>query len=154
MAHRRLEAAPLREATDWMEHYRVFWDANLDRLDAHLKRVQPPSTQSERDSQMAEAATKDLVLERVFDAPRELVYRAFIDPDQISQWFGPVGWSVPRDSVEVDARPGGQQKFTMVNDENTSETSPVSGTFEEIVENELIVSSETWDDPDLGPTWR
>ena len=88
---------------------------------------------------MAEAATKDLVLERVFDAPRELVYRAFIDPDQLSQWFGPVGWSVPRDSVEIDARPGGQQKFTMVNDENPSETSPVSGTFEEIVENELIV---------------
>jgi len=34
-----LEAAPLKEATDWMERYRVFWDANLDRLDAHLKKV-------------------------------------------------------------------------------------------------------------------
>ena len=36
----------------------------------------------------------ELVIIRVFDAPRELVYRAFTDPDQISQWFGPVGWSV------------------------------------------------------------
>ena len=35
-----LEAEPLREATEWMERYRVFWDANLDRLDAHLKRMQ------------------------------------------------------------------------------------------------------------------
>ena len=35
-----LEAAPLKEATDWMERYRVFWDASLDRLDAHLRRVQ------------------------------------------------------------------------------------------------------------------
>jgi DNA-binding transcriptional ArsR family regulator len=35
-----LEAAPLREATDWMERYRVFWDASFDRLDAHLRRVQ------------------------------------------------------------------------------------------------------------------
>jgi DNA-binding transcriptional ArsR family regulator len=35
-----LEAAPLREATDWMERYRVFWDASLDRLEAHLRRVQ------------------------------------------------------------------------------------------------------------------
>lgn len=35
-----LEAAPLKEATDWMERYRRFWDANFDRLDAHLKRVQ------------------------------------------------------------------------------------------------------------------
>jgi DNA-binding transcriptional ArsR family regulator len=36
----RLEAAPLREATAWMERYRRYWDDNLDRLDAHLKRIQ------------------------------------------------------------------------------------------------------------------
>jgi len=35
-----LEAAPLREATEWMERYRVFWDVNLDRLDAHLRQIQ------------------------------------------------------------------------------------------------------------------
>ena len=34
-----LEAAPLKEATDWMERYRVFWEASFDRLDAHLRRV-------------------------------------------------------------------------------------------------------------------
>jgi DNA-binding transcriptional ArsR family regulator len=34
-----LEAAPLKEATDWMERYRQYWDENLDRLDAHLRRV-------------------------------------------------------------------------------------------------------------------
>lgn len=34
-----LEAAPLKEATDWMERYRQFWDASFDRLDAHLRRV-------------------------------------------------------------------------------------------------------------------
>ncbi|HYK69098.1 MAG TPA: metalloregulator ArsR/SmtB family transcription factor [Streptosporangiaceae bacterium] len=36
----RLETAPLKEATDWMERYRVFWDASFDRLDAHLRQVQ------------------------------------------------------------------------------------------------------------------
>ncbi len=36
---RALEAAPLKEATDWMERYRQFWDASFDRLDAHLRRV-------------------------------------------------------------------------------------------------------------------
>jgi DNA-binding transcriptional ArsR family regulator len=36
----RLEAAPLREATAWMEDYRRFWDESFDRLDAHLKRIQ------------------------------------------------------------------------------------------------------------------
>jgi DNA-binding transcriptional ArsR family regulator len=35
-----LEAAPLREATEWMERYRQFWDESLDRLDAHLKQMQ------------------------------------------------------------------------------------------------------------------
>ncbi len=35
-----LQATPLKEATDWMERYRVFWDASFDRLDAHLRRVQ------------------------------------------------------------------------------------------------------------------
>ena len=34
-----LEAAPLKEAADWMERYRIFWDASFDRLDAHLRRV-------------------------------------------------------------------------------------------------------------------
>ena len=42
-----LEADALREATEWMEPYRRFWDASFDRLDAHLKRLQgasdPPS---------------------------------------------------------------------------------------------------------------
>jgi DNA-binding transcriptional ArsR family regulator len=43
-----LEAAPLKEATDWMERYRQFWDASFDRLDAHLRRVQ-----QDRDRQVA-----------------------------------------------------------------------------------------------------
>jgi DNA-binding transcriptional ArsR family regulator len=34
-----LQAEPLREATDWMERYRQYWDASFDRLDAHLRRV-------------------------------------------------------------------------------------------------------------------
>lgn len=36
----RLQAEPLREATEWMERYRLFWESNLDRLDAHLARIQ------------------------------------------------------------------------------------------------------------------
>jgi DNA-binding transcriptional ArsR family regulator len=37
---RRLEAAPLREVADWIEHYRGFWEASLDRLDDYLKGLQ------------------------------------------------------------------------------------------------------------------
>jgi DNA-binding transcriptional ArsR family regulator len=35
-----LQTAALKEATDWMERYRIFWDASFDRLDQHLRQVQ------------------------------------------------------------------------------------------------------------------
>ena len=41
-----LRAEPLQEVMGWMEHYRRFWDVNLDRLDAHLKRVQAERSRS------------------------------------------------------------------------------------------------------------
>ncbi|SBT45175.1 SRPBCC family protein [Micromonospora auratinigra] len=90
-------------------------------------------------------ATQELVVTRVFDAPRELVYRAFVDPDQLAAWFGPVGFSVPRDSVSIDARVGGHQRFTMVSDTDPEMTSPVDATFTELVENELLVGEQQVD---------
>jgi uncharacterized protein YndB with AHSA1/START domain len=87
---------------------------------------------------------QDLVITRDFDAPRELVYRAFVDPDQLAAWFGPVGYSVPRDSVSVEQKTGGHYRFTMVSDSDPSQTSPVNATFSEVIENELLVGSEEW----------
>jgi uncharacterized protein YndB with AHSA1/START domain len=84
----------------------------------------------------------DLVITRIFDAPRPMVYRAFVDPDQLAAWFGPVGWSVPRDTVSVEAKPGGHQRFTMVNDADPAQSSPVNATFTEVIENELLVGEE------------
>ena len=40
-----LEATPLKEATDWMERYRDFWDASFDRLDVHLRHIRQNATQ-------------------------------------------------------------------------------------------------------------
>ncbi|WP_422734879.1 SRPBCC family protein [Micromonospora sp. WMMD558] len=87
-------------------------------------------------------AANELVMTRVFDAPRELVWRAFTDSDQFAAWFGPVGWSVPRETVDFDVRVGGHQRFTMVNDDDPAMTSPADGTFAEVVENELLVGYE------------
>jgi uncharacterized protein YndB with AHSA1/START domain len=56
-----------------------------------------------------------LVVTRVVDAPRELVYRAFTDPDHLAAWWGPIGNSLPRDEMEFDVRPGGFQRWTEVN---------------------------------------
>jgi uncharacterized protein YndB with AHSA1/START domain len=89
--------------------------------------------------------TRDLVITRYFDAPRERVYQAFLDPDQLAQWFGPVGYSVPRESIDVDNRVGGHQRFVMVSDDDPSARSSINATFVELVENELIVGAEDVD---------
>lgn len=85
----------------------------------------------------------ELHIERVFDAPRELVWKAFTDPDQISQWFGPVGYSVPRDTVDMDVRPGGHQRFMMVADNpEYPPGGPVDAIFTEVVEPQLLAGYE------------
>ena len=58
--------------------------------------------------------TPQLVISRVFDAPRQLVYQAFTDPDHVAAWWGPIGDSLPRDEMEFDVRPGGYQRWTEV----------------------------------------
>ncbi|MGZ4437333.1 MAG: SRPBCC family protein [Nocardioidaceae bacterium] len=84
-----------------------------------------------------------LHIERVFDAPRELVWKAFTDPDEFARWFGPVGYSVPRDTVDFDLRVGGHQSFTMVPDDPSSPPGgESSGTVDELVENELLALHE------------
>jgi uncharacterized protein YndB with AHSA1/START domain len=85
----------------------------------------------------------ELHIERIFDAPRELVWQAFTDPDQISQWFGPVGYSVPRESVDMDVRVGGHQRLMMVADDpEYPPGGPVNVTFDEVVEPELLLGHE------------
>jgi len=75
---------------------------------------------------------------RTFDAPREDVFRAWIEPEQIVKWWGPHGLSTPFESVEVDPRPGGILRLTMVVDES-GESYPVVAVFAELDEPERIV---------------
>ncbi len=82
----------------------------------------------------------EISVSRVFDAPRELVYRAFVDPDQLCQWFGPAGFSVPCESVQSDARTGGFQRFVLVSDADPSHRTPVDVALSEVVEDELLVA--------------
>ena len=82
----------------------------------------------------------EVSVSRVFDAPRELVYRAFVDPDQLCQWFGPAGFSVPCETVQSDARTGGFQRFVLVSDADPSHRTPVDVALNEVVEDELLVA--------------
>ena len=82
----------------------------------------------------------EISVSRVFDAPRELVYRAFVDPDQFCQWFGPTGFSVPCETVQSDARTGGFQRFVLVSDADPGHHTPVDVALSEVVEDELLVA--------------
>jgi uncharacterized protein YndB with AHSA1/START domain len=86
--------------------------------------------------------TSELTISRIFDAPPELVYRAFVDADQLGQWFGPVGYSVPFESVTSDAEVGGHQRLVMVNDEDPADRSTIDLTFTEVIENELLAGHQ------------
>ncbi|MCW2622040.1 MAG: hypothetical protein JWL64_1642 [Frankiales bacterium] len=87
--------------------------------------------------------TYELALSRYFDAPPAMVYQAFVDPDQIALWFGPLAFHVPRDTITVDATAGGSWQMTMVNNDDPTVQSPMSATLTEVVENTLIVGYET-----------
>jgi uncharacterized protein YndB with AHSA1/START domain len=82
----------------------------------------------------------EVSVSRIFDAPRELVYRAFVDPDQLGQWFGPAGFSVPYETMQSDVRPGGFQRFVLVSDADPSHRTPVDVALSEVVEDELLVA--------------
>jgi len=54
---------------------------------------------------------QELVLERIFDAPRELVFKAFTEAERLQHWWGPRGWRLP--VCIVDFRPGGVWHYCM-----------------------------------------
>ncbi|MCW2799335.1 MAG: hypothetical protein JWQ70_807 [Aeromicrobium sp.] len=86
--------------------------------------------------------TREVNISRYFDASPALIYRAFTDPEQLAQWFGPLVFSVPLDTVSVDARPGGHWRMTMVGKDDPSWRAPIDTTFTEVVENQLLVGYE------------
>ena len=69
-----------------------------------------------------------LHVSRVFDAPRELVFRCLVEPEQLTHFWGPIGVSAPLDRITVDARPGGAFTTVMVNDADGS-TYPTSARY-------------------------
>jgi uncharacterized protein YndB with AHSA1/START domain len=63
---------------------------------------------------MAEVGAREIRIDHVFDAPREAVFAAWVDPDQVARWWAPGGLEVPRESVEIEPRVGGAFRLTMV----------------------------------------
>lgn len=90
------------------------------------------------------AATKDpeFTITRTFDAPRELLWKAWTDEAELAQWLHPFG--VTTDSVAFDVRVGGRYTYTMTNVE-TGQTFPTGGEYVEVEPFDRLVFS--WGEP-------
>ena len=91
---------------------------------------------------------REIRVTRVFRAPRELVFNAWIDADQVAAWMAPEGCEVPRETVEIEPRAGGRIHFSMV-DQARGTIYRVRFEIVEIAAPELLVlSSEP--EPEIG----
>ncbi len=77
----------------------------------------------------------EMILTRVFDAPRELMWKLWTEPEHIGKWWGPKGFTLP--GCEMDFRPGGTYRFVMRGPDG--QDNPFHGVYREIVRNERIV---------------
>jgi len=113
-------------------------------------------TSNERQMAMTEQfvmSERTIAIERVLDAPRELVWKVWTDPDEVTKWWGPEHFTTPREEIEFDLRPGGVCRLTMVGPDG--EEYPSDGHFgvvepperlsfgEENTDHPMIESSET-----------
>lgn len=89
----------------------------------------------------------DLIMTRVFDAPRELVFRAWTDNDRGNQWSAPRRFAVA--VFESDLRPGGAWRLCMRAPDGDELW--VGGVYREIVRPDRLVMTHAWQTPDGRP---
>ncbi len=85
---------------------------------------------------------QELVITRVFDAPRELVFKTWTEPEHLVRWWGPKGYTTP--FCTIDLRPGGIMHHCMRSPEGREVWT--KGVFREIVVPELIVLTDSFAD--------
>ncbi len=81
-------------------------------------------------------AAREVIIQRVFDAPARLLFLAYSKPEHLKRWFGPKTW--PLTHCEVDFRVGGLFRFGMTGPDGT-QTPRFGGEYLEIIPNEKIV---------------
>jgi uncharacterized protein YndB with AHSA1/START domain len=90
-------------------------------------------------------STKSVVIERTFDAPVDLVWRLWTEPDHFKAWYGPGGASVP--VADMDVRVGGKRLVGMsMETPNGTMHMWFTGEYREVVVNERLVYTESMAD--------
>jgi uncharacterized protein YndB with AHSA1/START domain len=88
---------------------------------------------------------REVVMTRVFNAPRRLVWEAWTNPEHVPHWLlGPEGWTMP--VCEIDLRPGGGWHFVWRKTDGTE--MGMRGAYREVTPPERLVSTESW-----GENW-
>ena len=90
------------------------------------------------------AADRSLVITRVFNAPRHLVFEAWTKEEHTRRWMMPKGFTIA--SCEVDCRPGGSWGCTMIAPDGSEHR--CSGVYREIIPDERLVFTHGWDEDD------
>lgn len=90
---------------------------------------------------------REIVITRVFDAPRALVFKMWTDPKHLKAWFGPAAFTNP--VCEADARVGGAWRIVMRGPDGSEY--PCGGVYREVVENERLAFTNIATDKDGKP---
>jgi uncharacterized protein YndB with AHSA1/START domain len=91
----------------------------------------------------ASSDERELIVTRVVDAPRQLVFKTWTQPEHIARWWGPQGFTTIH--CEMDVRVGGAYRFGMRSPQGTERWK--RGVYREIVEPERIVFTFAWENP-------
>ena len=83
---------------------------------------------------------RDLILNRIINAPRERVFQAWTDPSLLMQWFTPAPWTTS--SAETDVRPGGSTLIVMRSPDGTE--FPNRGVYLEVVPHQRLVFTNAY----------
>ena len=94
-----------------------------------------------------EIEERTLVLSRVFDAPRELVYKVWTQPEHLARWWGPRNFTLL--SCKADVRVGGSYRFGTRSPEGTEHWA--HGVYREVVPPERLMLTHAWEHPDGKP---
>jgi uncharacterized protein YndB with AHSA1/START domain len=124
-----------------VKEYHAIEGANqtLDRLADHVAKLSG-----------AKPATGDILITRILDAPRELVFKVWTDPKHVAQWWGPGGFTNP--VCELDLRPGGAIRIHMRAPNGS--VHPMTGVYQEILEPEKLVFTSAALDEDGTPLFE
>ena len=91
--------------------------------------------------QVTTPTEREIVIARVFDAPRTLVFDAWTSTEHVPHWLlGPEGWTMP--VCEIDLRPGGAWHFVWRRSDGTE--MEMRGVYQEVRPPERYVSTESW----------